>query len=608
MSDESSIKAPEPQPIKKKIVLKRSANSNSNVLPSCKIKVNTIEEVQNDSVLQTKSLWSPYQAEIKSFKYLTDSKGEHNDDSTIPIKKVIEIKILLDSCECQYQPGDYIQIFSPNSTEYIDSLLKRLNFNPKQYISIESIDKTTKLLNHLEICNGNSIERIFKEVLDCSGVISKKILKLLAHYSTEEEDKISIQKLESSEEYLKLIGSRTTLLDLLERFKSTQPPLDHLIDTLGALSPRDYSISSSLSHLPQQQANFVFSLVETKLSNGNVMKGHCTSWLESLGESFLSVDFSNLDIKDQQDEGSNSTVKSNRITIPYKLKSTSHFHLPDGISDNGYSNPIIMIGPGTGVAPFVGFLQHLSTLKREKPLKTWLFFGNRSEKRDYLYRNEFENWTDSGILTRLTTAFSREVTGSSGDINTINFDITCGYVQEKMKNHSEELFNWIYKENATIYICGDAKVTKTHSYKLYKMSVERSFIAVKPDGVAKGLIGEILKRYEQKGFRVVALKQLVPTKELAEKHYEEHKERPFFGELVSFITSGPVVAFVLEGKGVVAAARLMIGVTNPLLSNPGTIRGDYAIEVSKNIIHGSDSVASAEREIALWFKTEELLQ
>lgn len=100
---------------------------------------------------------------------------------------------------------------------------------------------------------------------------------------------------------------------------------------------------------------------------------------------------------------------------------------------------------------------------------------------------------------------------------------------------------------------------------------------------------------------MVALKMLTPSTQLAESHYAEHKERPFFGGLVEFLTSGPVVGMVWEGKGVVASARLMIGVTNPLTSTPGTIRGDFAVDVGRNIIHGSDSVESAQREIALWF-------
>jgi len=113
-------------------------------------------------------------------------------------------------------------------------------------------------------------------------------------------------------------------------------------------------------------------------------------------------------------------------------------------------------------------------------------------------------------------------------------------------------------------------------------------------------------RFEQKGFKLVGLKMLVVTPELAQQHYAEHKERPFFPGLVSFITSGPVVAIVLEGKGVIAAARALIGATNPLNSPVGTIRGDFGIDIGRNIIHGSDGPESAVREIGLWFAPEEL--
>ena len=136
--------------------------------------------------------------------------------------------------------------------------------------------------------------------------------------------------------------------------------------------------------------------------------------------------------------------------------------------------------------------------------------------------------------------------------------------------------------------------------------MERTFIAIKPDGVQRGLVGEIIQRFESKGFKLVGMKQLQVSRALAEEHYGEHKERPFFGGLVDFITSSPVVAMVWEGKEVVASARKMIGATNPLTSEPGTIRGDYGIDIGRNIIHGSDAVETAQREIALWFKEDEL--
>ncbi|WP_026314422.1 nucleoside-diphosphate kinase [Heyndrickxia acidiproducens] len=138
--------------------------------------------------------------------------------------------------------------------------------------------------------------------------------------------------------------------------------------------------------------------------------------------------------------------------------------------------------------------------------------------------------------------------------------------------------------------------------------MERTFLMVKPDGVQRQLIGDIVSRFEKKGFCLAGAKLMrIPT-ELAEKHYAEHKERPFFGDLVKFITSGPVFAMVWEGENVIATARKMMGKTNPAEAAPGTIRGDYGMIVSKNIIHGSDSPESAKREIALFFRDEELLQ
>ena len=131
---------------------------------------------------------------------------------------------------------------------------------------------------------------------------------------------------------------------------------------------------------------------------------------------------------------------------------------------------------------------------------------------------------------------------------------------------------------------------------------ERSFVMVKPDGVARGLSGEIITRIERRGFSIVALRKAVMERPVAEEHYGEHRERPFFGELVDFITSGPVVMMAVEGgDGTVAALRTMMGATNPLDSAPGTIRGDFATEVGENVIHGSDSPESGVRELALHF-------
>ena len=133
------------------------------------------------------------------------------------------------------------------------------------------------------------------------------------------------------------------------------------------------------------------------------------------------------------------------------------------------------------------------------------------------------------------------------------------------------------------------------------MTVQRTLILVKPDAFARGLTGEIIARFERKGLRIAALRKLTVERELAEQHYAEHAERPFFGELVDFITSGPLVAMVLEGHEAIVAARQVIGATNPLEAAPGSIRGDFALQTGENMVHGSDSPASAERETALFF-------
>ena len=130
---------------------------------------------------------------------------------------------------------------------------------------------------------------------------------------------------------------------------------------------------------------------------------------------------------------------------------------------------------------------------------------------------------------------------------------------------------------------------------------ERTFVAIKPDGVKRGLIGKILERFENKGFKIVAMKLLQVTPEIAAKHYEEHYGKPFYNRLVHYITSGPIVAMVIEGYEAVESVRHMVGATSPLKADMGTIRADFAQVKEYNIVHGSDSVESAEREIALWF-------
>jgi nucleoside-diphosphate kinase len=139
------------------------------------------------------------------------------------------------------------------------------------------------------------------------------------------------------------------------------------------------------------------------------------------------------------------------------------------------------------------------------------------------------------------------------------------------------------------------------------VSVERTFVAVKPDGVERGLVGDILGRFERRGLKLVGMKLMVVPVELAERHYGEHKGKPFFEGLVKFITSGPIVAMVWEGKNAITLARNVIGATNPTAAAQGTIRGDLATDIGRNAVHGSDGPESAVREIGLFFKEDELV-
>ncbi|CAD6267580.1 unnamed protein product [Miscanthus lutarioriparius] len=140
------------------------------------------------------------------------------------------------------------------------------------------------------------------------------------------------------------------------------------------------------------------------------------------------------------------------------------------------------------------------------------------------------------------------------------------------------------------------------------LEVEQSYIIIKPDGVQRGLVGEIISRFEKKGFLLKGLKLFQCPKDLAQEHYKDLKDRPFFPKLIDYITSGPVVYMAWEGDGVVASARKLIGATNPLQAEPGTIRGDLAVQTGRNGVHGSDSPDNGKREIALWFKDGKLCQ
>eukprot|EP01132_Coremiostelium_polycephalum_P003985 gene3985-4986_t len=457
-TESQTSQPPLPTPTKKKIVLKRAAGSNPSDLAPCRIKTTIVDsdkdQESGDNDNNFKSLCTEQLATIESCKYLTDPIGS---DESLQIKRVIEITVDFGNDDIHYQPGDYISIYSPNPIHIVQSIINRLSLQGDQKIKIDPIDpQKYELPNHLIKGNGQKIFSIFKDLLDITGIPSKKLFRLLSEYCSNAEEKAKTLKLclpEGRDEYNQLISQRVGLLELLNMFPSSYPPLSYLLDILSPLAPRDYSLSSSPLHLAPGKAAFVFSVVEVKMPNGTKLMGHCTSWLESL--CLKSGLLKSLILEDQLNNLSLSTIDESP-RFPFQFKSSPHFHLPplESIS----SQPIIMIGPGTGIAPFIGFLQHLKAIKSETtplPQTVWLFFGCRSEKRDFIYRDTLESMTNDNILTKLTTAFSREL--SSTNNNDQSIDVACGYVQEKMKIHAKELFQLVHNEKAMVYICGDAK-------------------------------------------------------------------------------------------------------------------------------------------------------
>ncbi|KAH9421561.1 Nucleoside diphosphate kinase A [Dermatophagoides pteronyssinus] len=141
-----------------------------------------------------------------------------------------------------------------------------------------------------------------------------------------------------------------------------------------------------------------------------------------------------------------------------------------------------------------------------------------------------------------------------------------------------------------------------------KANQEQTFLLIKPDGIQRGLIGEIIQRFESKGFQLIAIKLQMANDEILRKHYQDLIDRPFFPKLIEYMKMGPIVPMVWQGMNVVRTARQMLGETNPLDSRPGTIRGDFCLQTGRNIIHGSDSIETAKREINLWFQSDELIE
>ncbi|XP_018609734.1 methionine synthase reductase [Scleropages formosus] len=366
------------------------------------------------------------------------------------VKTALLLELDVSEHQMDYQPGDSFDIHCPNSCAEVDELLRRLGLSQQKSCSVQlqlradTKKKAAQIPSYIpERC---SLQYLFTWCLEIRSVLKKAFLRSLVEYTSNPAEKRRLQELcskQGSAEYNSFIRDPgLCLLDLLRAFTSCLPPLSILIEHLPKLQPRSYSAaSSSLSH--PGKLLFVFNIVEFPACAERPIprRGVCTGWLADMVSSVL------------QPSGGVHTQEMNPglQTSPkvfVSLRPSSAFHLPADPTV-----PIVMVGPGTGVAPFIGFLQHREKQRQENQEaafgETWLFFGCRYKDREFLFREELENFVARGTLTHLKVCFSRD----AGD----GEELGPKYVQHNLHLHAQQVGNVLLKQNGCFYVCGDAR-------------------------------------------------------------------------------------------------------------------------------------------------------
>lgn len=404
--------------------------------------------------------------------YLQESLGQDENQASVPpsvdpifqvpiskavelttndaIKTTLLLELDISKVEFSHQPGDSFNVICPNSGSEVEDLLQRLQLADKQAhrvilkIKMDTKKKGASLPQHVP--EGSSLQFIFTWCLEIRAVPKKAFLRALSDYTSDATEKRRLQELCSKQgaaDYNRFIRDASVcLLDLLLTFPSCQPPLNLLLEHLPKLQPRPYSCASS-SLLHPDKLHFVFNIVElpSNTTAASLRKGVCTGWLATLVAPFLQPNTEVL-------TADHSDALAPEILI--SPRATNSFHLPDDLSA-----PIIMVGPGTGVAPFVGFLQHREKLQEQHPDGNfgamWLFFGCRHKDRDYLFREELRHFLKTGVLTHLKVSFSRDAAPEEEE------EAPAKYVQDNLQHHSQQVARTLLQENGYIYVCGDAK-------------------------------------------------------------------------------------------------------------------------------------------------------
>ncbi|XP_037385505.1 methionine synthase reductase isoform X2 [Talpa occidentalis] len=354
------------------------------------------------------------------------------------IKSTLLLELDISNTDFSYQPGDAFNILCANSDAEVQGLLQRLRLadhgGHRVHVVVRAGTRKKGAALPQHIPEGCSLRRILTWCLDIRAAPKKAFLRALVDHTPDPAQRRRLQELcsrEGAADYSRFLrDARTSLLDLLLAFPSCQPPLSLLLEHLPKLQPRPYSCASS-SLLHPGKLRFAFSVVE--LPSGTAppapRRGVCTGWLALLAQALL-----------QRAGGSPAPE------ISISPRAANSFHLPDDPSV-----PIVMVGPGTGVAPFIGFLQHREKLQEQHPDghfgATWLFFGCRHKDRDYLFRDELRRFQKLGVLTHLKVSFSREAPAQGPGV-------PAKYVQDSLRLHGGQVAQALLQERGRLYVCG----------------------------------------------------------------------------------------------------------------------------------------------------------
>ncbi|XP_059167664.1 methionine synthase reductase-like isoform X2 [Physella acuta] len=374
---------------------------------------------------------SIFHAPVITAKVLTNSKA---------LKKTLLLQLNIKNADFSYAPGDAVSIICPNNSSEVDLLLERIGMvnHADEKLTLSVIPNTSKLRaavpSHIHVTS--TLRHIFTTCLNIREPPSKALIRTLIESTSNPIEVRRMQELcskEGSSQYTEYVrGYQISLLDILYAFPSCYPPVERLLEHLPRLQPRPYSICSCPETSPDQ-LDIVFNVVEI---NYNVEKGHhyqrrgvCTGWLDDITSCM------------QFEKNAVQLIK-----IPIFMRTNQHFRPPEDLS-----KPLVMIGPGTGVAPFIGFLQQRNAKRKtvDQYGQTWLFFGCRNKSLDFIFKEELERFERDEILTKLHVSYSRDPS--------LPLDANSCYVQDKMRQLAPELCRLLVESNALVYVCGDAK-------------------------------------------------------------------------------------------------------------------------------------------------------